>query len=314
MTPASAPLNRSRLSPITRRILAVNVFALAILVGGLLFLGQYQRSLVQTELFALQLQADTYAAAVAEVAVTIDQFGSEEMVPELAARIIRRVIETTDARARLYQNDGELVADSRTLGMTGQRVSIEELPQPGEEPKLLGRVLDFYHRSLSRLFGLEPMDAYQESANPRAEDYSEVVAALGGDSERAVRYSPDGGLVLSVAVPVQRYKKVLGALQLTKDSAEIDTAMFQVRLDILKMFSVALAVTVLLSVYLAGTIARPLLLLAAAARKVRGGVHERHNIPDFGRRDDEIGELAASLREMNEALWQRMDADRKSVV
>jgi two-component system sensor histidine kinase ChvG len=308
MTPASAPLNRSRLSPITRRILAVNVFALAILVGGLLFLGQYQRSLVQTELFALQLQADTYAAAVAEVAVTIDQFGSEEMVPELAARIIRRVIETTDARARLYQNDGELVADSRTLGMTGQRVSIEELPQPGEEPKLLGRVLDFYHRSLSRLFGLEPMDAYQESANPRAEDYSEVVAALGGDSERAVRYSPDGGLVLSVAVPVQRYKKVLGALQLTKDSAEIDTAMFQVRLDILKMFSVALAVTVLLSVYLAGTIARPLLLLAAAARKVRGGVHERHNIPDFGRRDDEIGELAASLREMNEALWQRMDA------
>jgi two-component system sensor histidine kinase ChvG len=308
MNPALPSPKRPRLSPITRRILAVNVFALVILVGGLLFLGQYQRSLVQTELFALQLQADTYAAAVAEVAVTVDQFASEEMVPELAARIIRRVIETTDARARLYQADGELVADSRTLGMTGNRVSIEELPQPGEEPRFLGRALEIYDRALSRLFGLEPMEAYQESANPRAEDYPEVVAALGGDWDRAVRIAPEGGLVLGVAVPVQRYKKVLGALLLTKDSTEIDAAMYQVRLDILKMFGVALAVTVLLSLYLAGTIARPLLLLAAAARRVRGRVHERHGIPDFGRRDDEIGELAASLREMNEALWQRMDA------
>ncbi|OHC82706.1 MAG: hypothetical protein A3G73_00330 [Rhodospirillales bacterium RIFCSPLOWO2_12_FULL_67_15] len=299
---------RPRLSRITRRILAVNVLALVILVGGLLFLGQYQRSLIQTELFALQLQADTYAAAVAEVAVTVDQFASEEMVPELAARIIRRVIETTDARARLYQLDGTLVADSRTLGMTGSRVTIEELPPTGEQPGILSRMLEVYHRALSRLFGLEAMEPYQESPNPRAEDYAEVVAAIGGDEDRAVRIAPDGGLILSVAVPVQRYKKVLGALMLSKDSAEIDAAMYQVRLDILKMFGVALAVTVLLSLYLAGTIAQPLLHLAAAARKVRGGVHERHGIPDFGRRNDEIGELAASLKEMNEALWQRMDA------
>ena len=299
---------RPRLSPITRRILAINVFALVILVGGLLFLGQYQRSLVQTELFALQLQAYTYAAAVAEVAVTVDQFASEEMVPELAARIIRRVIETTDARARLYLLDGTLVADSRALGMTGSRVSIEELPPPGVRPGIPARLLAIYHRAFSRLFGLEAMESYQESPNSRAEDYAEVVAALGGDEDRAVRISPDGGLILSVAVPVQRYKKVLGALMLSKDSGEIDAAMYEVRLDILKMFGVALAVTVLLSLYLAGTIAKPLLQLAAAARKVRGGVHERHGIPDFGRRNDEIGELAANLREMNEALWQRMDA------
>ena len=299
---------RPRLSPITRRILAINVFALVILVGGLLFLGQYQRSLVQTELFALQLQADTYAAAVAEVAVTVDQFASEEIVPELAARIIRRVIETTDARARLYLLDGTLVADSRALGMTGSRVSIEELPPPGERPGVLSRMLAVYHRAFGRLFGLEAMESYAESPNSRAEDYAEVVAALGGDEDRAVRIAPDGGLILSVAVPVQRYKKVLGALMLSKDSGEIDAAMYQVRIDILKMFGFALAVTVLLSLYLAGTIAKPLLQLAAAARKVRGGVHQRHIIPDFGRRNDEIGELAANLREMNEALWQRMDA------
>ena len=297
-----------KFSPITRRILAINVFALVFLVGGLLFLGQHQRTLIETELTALELQAETFAAAVAEVAVTADQYASEELVPEVAARIVRRLVENTEARARLFKLDGEMVADSRTLGTPGSRVSIEELP-PNVEPRgILNRALELYHRTLSRLFGLEAMDPYRESPAPRAEDYNEVVTALGGDTERAVRTAPDEGLILSVAVPVQRYKKVLGALMLSKESWDIDAAMYRVRLDILKMFGAALAVTVLLSIYLAGTIAQPLRQLAAAARRVRGGAHERHAIPEFRGRDDEISELAASLKEMTEALWQRMDA------
>ncbi len=297
-----------KFSPITRRILAINVFALVFLVGGLLFLGQHQRTLIETELAALELQAETFAAAVAEVAVTADQYASEELIPEVAARIVRRLVENTEARARLFKLDGEMVADSRTLGTPGSRVSIEELP-PNVEPRgILNRALELYHRTLSRLFGLEAMDPYRESPAPRAEDYNEVVTALGGDTERAVRTAPDEGLILSVAVPVQRYKKVLGALMLSKESWDIDAAMYRVRLDILKMFGAALAVTVLLSIYLAGTIAQPLRQLAAAARRVRGGAHERHAIPEFRGRDDEISELAASLKEMTEALWQRMDA------
>ncbi len=297
-----------RLSPITRRILAINVFALVFLVGGLLFLGQHQRTLIETELSALELQAETFAAAVAEVAVTADQYASEELAPEVAARIVRRLVENTEARARLFKLDGEMVADSRTLGTPGSRVSIEELPPSAEPRGVLNRVLELYHRTLSRLFGLEEMEPYRETPNPRAEDYAEVVTALGGDVDRAVRTAPDEGLILSVAVPVQRYKKVLGALMLSKESWDIDAAMYRVRLDILKMFGAALAVTVLLSVYLAGTIAQPLRQLAAAARRVRGGAHERHAIPEFRGRSDEIGELAASLKEMTEALWQRMDA------
>jgi two-component system sensor histidine kinase ChvG len=115
-------------------------------------------------------------------------------------------------------------------------------------------------------------------------------------------------MVLSVAVPVQRYKQVLGALMLTRGSHDIDVAVFQVRRDILKVFAVALAVTVLLSLYLAGTIARPILKLSAAAERVRKDRHRKHTIPDFSDRGDEIGELALALREMTEALWLRMDA------
>jgi two-component system sensor histidine kinase ChvG len=136
-----------------------------------------------------------------------------------------------------------------------------------------------------------------------------VQRALKGDMASAVRSEREAGmLLLSVAVPVQRYKQVLGAVLLSSDSTEIDQAIRSVRFEILKVFVIALGVTVLLSIYLAGTIARPIRRLAAAAERVRRG-HGRHVlIPDFTRRGDEIGDLSGAFREMTNALWARMDA------
>ena len=89
----------------------------------------------------------------------------------------------------------------------------------------------------------------------------------------------------------------------------IDAAVRAVRFDILKVFAVVLALTVMLSLYLANAIARPVRRLAAAADRVRHGHGEADEIPDFTRRRDEIGDLSASLRDMTEALWQRIEAN-----
>ena len=97
--------------------------------------------------------------------------------------------------------------------------------------------------------------------------------------------------MLSVAVPVQRYKQVLGAVMLSTGSSEIEEEVRTVRLELLRIFGVALLVTVLLSLYLAGTIARPIRRLAAAAG-ARRGRGARVEIPDFTRRGDEIGDLS----------------------
>ena len=113
--------------------------------------------------------------------------------------------------------------------------------------------------------------------------------------------------MLSVAIPIQRYKQVLGAVMLSTGSGEIEEELRTVRLELLRIFGVALLVTVLLSFYLAGTIARPIRRLAAAAERARGR-RARVEIPDFTRRGDEIGDLSGSLREMTDALWQRMSA------
>jgi two-component system sensor histidine kinase ChvG len=123
-----------------------------------------------------------------------------------------------------------------------------------------------------------------------------------------LRADARGRLVLSVAVPVQRYRKVLGALMLSKGGDDVTKAVYARRLDILVVFAIALAATVLLSIYFASTLARPIRRLALSAMQVRYGKGRRFEIPDFTKREDEIGDLSGALREMTDALWSRLDA------
>jgi two-component system sensor histidine kinase ChvG len=155
---------------------------------------------------------------------------------------------------------------------------------------------------------MEDLPRYQEAAIQLAEDYAEVGGALAGDSQGALRADARGRLVLSVAVPVQRYRKVLGALMLSKGGDDVTKAVYARRLDILVVFAIALAATVLLSIYFASTLARPIRRLALSAMQVRYGKGRRFEIPDFTKREDEIGDLSGALREMTDALWSRLDA------
>ncbi|MBL8661072.1 MAG: stimulus-sensing domain-containing protein [Rhodospirillales bacterium] len=296
-------------SPITRRILAINVLALVVLFAGMLYLDNYRRGLISAELAALQTQTELFAAALGESATDPEVPAAEALNARLAQQLIRRLVETTGTRARLFGIDGSLLADSRMLAGPGGMVQITELPPPKTETEPLEAVLGLYDLIASRLSTRATLTPYAEYAVQTAADYQEVVHALSGGVKNMVRAAPGGdGMVLSVAAPVQRYKQVLGALMLNKTSRDIDAAVLDVRLDILKVFAIALAVTVLLSLYLAGTIARPIRRLAAAAEGVRRDRHRKRTLPDFGNRSDEIGQLAAALHEMTEALWQRMDA------
>ena len=309
-------LRRRRRSPITRRILAVNLLALAILVAGLLYLGAYRQTLIAAELAALEAQAEMFAAAIGEGAVNAEGPAGQRLLHEVVNQMVRRLVKTTPTRARLFNAGGVLIADSRLLLGAGGIVQAEELPPPeavaGEASGYLGQaagvLLGAYDDLIDRMTGVDDIPLYHENAVQNAGDYREVLAALSGRENSMVRSAGHGSLLLSVAVPVQRYKQVLGALMLSKDSRQIEEALFQVRLDILKVFAVALAVTVALSFYLAGTIARPIHRLAEAAERIRHGHHRQHVIPDFSERGDEIGELAMTLADMTEALWQRMDA------
>jgi two-component system sensor histidine kinase ChvG len=123
-----------------------------------------------------------------------------------------------------------------------------------------------------------------------------------------VRTTEKGELIVSVAVPIQRFRAVLGVLLLSTQAGDIDKIVHAERLAIMRVFGVATLVNVVLSLLLSSTIANPLRRLSAAAVRVRRGSKEREEIPDFSARQDEIGNLSIALREMTTALYDRIDA------
>ena len=224
--------------------------------------------------------------------------------PETVAPLLRRLISPTRTRARIYDTDGTLLLDSRGLYMRGLVQSFD-LPPLGEEKSIVEQWWD----AIKLWYRRGELPVYQDVGSANGREYAEVASALNGQSASVVRVSEDGGLIVSVAVPVQRYRAILGSLLLSTESGDIDDIVEAERLAIMRVFLVAAGVTVLLSVLLASTIAGPVRRLAAAADRVRRGVkHRRAEIPAFGDRKDEIGHLARVLSDMTNALYDRMAA------
>jgi len=310
-----APTARSRrimrVSPLTLRILAVNILALAILVVGLLYLGQYQDNLILSHLEALKGDARVFAGMVAEGGVTGgDINGQYALSPRPARSVIRRWVDATDVRTRLFDPQGGFFADSQTLdGPNGTSIDWRILPPPHSIGTRIEELVDLLMRQFDTWPGRGTLPLYKGdertaplSANP------DLVSALQGEVSGRVWLDADGHLKLTAAAPVQRLKLVLGAVLLNGDGSVIEDAIRSTQIDIAKAFAGALAITVLLSLYLAGAIGRPLRRLAQAAERLRMGTGREDEIPDFTRRRDEIGELSLALREMTGALRNRMDA------
>ena len=303
-----AALARHRMmSPLTLRVLAINVLALAILVGGLLYLGQYRDSLVEAKIAALMTDGAIIAGALGEGAVG----GPPENIAlhvEIATDFVRRLSLLTGTRARLFDESGLLVADSRILLGGNREVHARVLVAPVDEgyvSRVLGNVADVFANLLP--IG-RTLPLYREPLRAVAGDYPEVVRALEGEAAGAQRRTADGEVIVTAALPVQRFKKVLGALMLSTSGEDIEAGVREVRLAILQVFLLALAITVMLSIYLATTITRPIRRLAEVAEIVRRGPTKRVQIPDFTSRRDEIGELSGALGDMTATLYDRIEA------
>jgi two-component system sensor histidine kinase ChvG len=327
---ASVFLARNWFSSLTHRIIVFNLAALIILLSGILYLNQFRAGLIDARVQGLLTQGEIIAGAIAASAtidtesVMIDperllelQAGEtlsprEEQIssldfpinPERAAPILRKLISPTRTRARLYDRDGALLIDSRNLFASGQILRYDLPPLREDEPSLI----ETLWRSLRAAMRRGDLPAYRELPPDEGKGYSEVVAALSGAPVSIVRVNEIGELVVIVAVPVQRFRAVLGALVLSTQGGDIDGIVSAERWAIFRVFLVAAGVTIALSLLLASTIGEPVRRLAAAAERVRKGVDSRQEIPDFTSRRDEIGHLSGTLRDMTKALYDRMDA------
>jgi two-component system, OmpR family, sensor histidine kinase ChvG len=300
-----------RYSPLTRRILLLNIVPVALLALGAVYLSDYEDELIDTELASLLVQGEMVAAGIGEIAVIGGETTVNRMDADAARQLLTRLVRPTGVRARLFSETGELLGDSALLSEAGRIhvMPLRPLEMPADEPLPRRRMGEEIGDWITRQFShSNHYPAYVERPVPTVRDFPEAASALRGFNASAVRVMSDGRLLLSAAVPVLRYKQVLGALILTRDNRAIAASLREVRYDMLTIAVCALGITVLLSLYLAGTITQPIVRLARAADEVRLARESRPEIPDLGKRGDEIGDLNDALRSMTDALWQRLNA------
>lgn len=286
-----------------------------VLVIGVLYMGQYRENLIRAELATLQMQAQLFAGAIAEGSIRPVQKGRpflfarpeeiEVMIPERARRMVRRMGETTTNRTRLFNTQGTLTADSQQLAEPAETAA---LPASSPRQNSLSHVLT---RRLTALMEYVPsktkLPPYPHTASEKISFYPNADAALKGHMQATAWQNNEGKVILTAAAPVQKAKQLMGAVLLTREGRSIEAAMIEVRSDVLTAFGVALGLTIFLSLYLSGMIVRPLRRLARASEAIRLGKNRTIDIPNLDHRNDEIGELASSLRAMTQALWDRMD-------
>lgn len=315
-------------SSLARRIVFLNLAGLLALVIAILYLNQFRAGLSEARIESLRIQGEIIAAAISASAslevngITLDperllqlqagesifpNLGNEELEfpinPERVAPILQRLISPTKTRARLYDAEGVLLLDSRYL-YTPESILRFDLPPLASESKF--EPMRLWRRI--KLWFFSDLPLYEEGDAQGGRFYPEVKTALSGIAAHVVRISQEGQIIISVAVPIQRSRAVLGSLLLSTEGGDIDAILNAERAGIMRVFLVASVVMALLSVLLAGTIAGPMHRLAAAADRVRKSVKAREEIPEFPGRSDEIGHLARALRDMTQALYQRIES------
>ncbi len=317
-------------SSLTRRIVLLNVAGLLALFIGILYLSQFRAGLIDARVRSLGVQAEIIAGAIAASAtvetdsITIDpekllelqageNYGPPDdflsalefpINPERVAPVLRRLISPTNTRARIYDRDGVLLLDSRSLYGRGDVLRFDLPPPNAEKPGFIEKQWN----SIRKWLGRGDLPLYIELGPDNGKGYPEVAQALAGQKASVVRINARGEVIVSVATPVQRFRAVRGALLLSTQGADIDQMVEAERLAIFKVFLVMAAVMIVLSILLAGTIAGPVRRLADGADRVRRRIRSRVEIPDFTRRGDEIGHLSGTLREMTNALYSRIEA------
>ena len=300
--------NKITISPLLLRLLTLNILALFFILGGLISIDRYQQTLQENEFKKLEDEGRILSQAIGRTILPTEDLRYQVIITREAQETITYLLSQSRVRIRLFSYQGNLLADSeRSVGFQ-TRVTSVELPSLQEKNIIRIFFEKIYSYISLLLVKTSKLTFYQEHTLQQAEDYEEVLTALYGEETRFLRQLENGKKMFSVAIPVQSYKKISGAIMLTLDSTNIENKLKDFRFEVFKIFLLALFLIVCVSIYLSANIVRPIRRLADATSNINPSDGRRISVPQFSDRKDEINELAVSIKEMLNSIWNRMDA------
>jgi len=280
-------LTWSRRLTLRQRILAVNIFAVAILAGSLFYLDGFRSRLTQARIDQAQAEAVMIA----------------HMIPAVPAErrqaILVRLGQDSGTRLRVYRRTGAKLGDS-----WAGAAPTYTLRDPTDEPwyRIVARALD---NGFDAIVGASRPPEYVPQAADDLSVWPEAQTALAtGTPINELRRAPDGTPYVSAAMRIGADSVLL----LTVNARDVRRVVRAERLSLGLILAATILLSILLSRFLARTIANPLRRLALAAHRVRLGRAREVNVPLLPARRDEIGLLARALHDMTQSLRQRIDA------
>lgn len=296
------------------------MLGLLILAGGILTLSESRQVLTRAYTKSLQTQASIIASALSQATQQNNfEFFEPSILKQLngrrantwqirqAQKIMRDMRNVTDARLRLYANNGNLIIDSMQLDRSINVVS-RDLPPLLDNTIMPSWLEAIKNRGQHFIFGAKPV--LNEITAADGFRLHEVATALKGQAASLQRQNENGHDVLTVAVPVQGYRAIVGALMISTHPGEIDAIIAEERQLVFELSGLALVISVITSLLIAGTIVVPVRRLASAMRGFGGTMPQLpglDSIPDLSRRGDEIGDLSVALRDMMQKLLLRIN-------
>jgi len=279
-------------SKLGRLIIFLNLSGLAILIAGALVLNELRRGLIQARIDGLTTQGQFIVKVLDETATVGDP--APALKAQQASEFLQILFIPRGQRARLFDSNGQLVADSEAVADRVEARALARARNPGDKPLPLMTRKDHGPRALARA---------------QAGLAVELKTALAGHPVAGVRLTETGDRVVSVSMPIQHVAAVLGVL--TLEAGDVDKIVAAQRAALVPFILIAITATLASSLMLNRLVARPVLRLARAADRVRLAGEREMSLPDIARRDDELGDLARALADMTHAQSKRMDATER---
>lgn len=312
---------RLAFSRISIRILAFNLLIVFLPIGGLLLLPTYEKQLLRSLEHAMVQQGRVLAASLADAGPRL---------ADEAVRVLLRLRQRHDARLRVLDARGALLADSSTLAArqggaaeagdaeAGDAAADSASSTPDAAP---GPALDQARRAEETFlykFASAPVRAWRRFFRPPVppregdEFYSganriagpEVMEALAGRYGAATRISAGGQLSVTLysAIPIWSGGQTAGVVLVSQSTYRILNDLYALRLDIFSLFLTAVVTAAVLSLLVSATISVPVRRLRDQARAILDSRGRLKGTFAPARRRDEIGDLSRSLGELTQRL------------
>jgi len=289
-------------SSLSRRIIAFNLIALCALLLGMLYMSQFRNNVEADRLEVLQGDAQVYALLLGERVV--NSVGTLDPKAALLKAVSGELPKIVNIEVRVFDQDNTPIAG----------IGSSNIGQTANVSGSAGKFFDSIVGKMSGSFEPASVAVQPKDANEIAKSLSVRISKSGGMTEHSVAQS--GATVLLAGQPILLNGAFIGSVVASTPEGLLDDLRRKERNNILRLFALAAGLSIVLSVVLARTIANPIYNLAAAMEagatsKLRKNDPEKVVIPNMSGRDDEIGHLSSAMRNMTQALYDRIETNEQ---